>query len=98
MTTRVNQHQDTTEAMAAEFSAVLKTWLSPAEMKEVVCRNEGEPDPNICHSHDFCDANMAMHEVFMRRGMEVTAEGGADCFGQKWGEVWQFARGKQFWS
>ncbi len=64
---------------------MLKTWLSPEEMQEVVCRNEGEHDPTICHSHDFCDANMAMHEVFMSHGMDVTDEGGVDRFGQKWG-------------
>ncbi len=78
MTPQIDEHQDATEAMAAEFSAVLKTWLSPEEMQEVVCRNEGEHDPTICHSHDFCDANMATHEVLMSHGMVVTDEGGVD--------------------
>ncbi|MDP2828662.1 MAG: hypothetical protein Q8O37_08650 [Sulfuricellaceae bacterium] len=98
MTTQISQPQNDIDVMAAEFSDLLKSWLSPEEMEEVVRRNEGEDDLNICHSHDFCDANMALHEVFMRHGMDVTDEQGASRFGQKWGEVWQLAKGKQFWT
>ena len=83
--------------LAAEFSAIIKTWLTPAEMSEVLSLNESEEDKSICHSHDFCDANMAMHEVFMRHGMDVTSEHGVSNFGEKWGAAWQLAIENRFW-
>lgn len=51
-------------SLACVFSEVLKVWLSPDEMREVIARNRAEPNPSICHSHDFCDANMAMLEAW----------------------------------
>lgn len=98
MTTQISQSQDAMDVMAREFIDLLKIWLTSEEMAEVVRRNEGENDPRICHTHDFCDANMAMHEVFMRHGMDVTDEGGVSRFGQKWGEVWQTAKENRFWN
>lgn len=54
-----------TEKIAAEFTAILKEWLGE-DFKEVVERNRTETDSGICHSHDFCDANMAMEEAFKK--------------------------------
>ena len=50
-------------------------------MSEIVERNKNETDPNICHSHDFCDANMFLHEVFMAYGMDVADESGMERYG-----------------
>lgn len=58
MTTIIN-----TEILAREFSATLREWLRPDELAEVVKRNKAETNNYICHSHDFCDANMAMLEA-----------------------------------
>lgn len=63
------------EQLAREFSNSLKKILSKAEIVELVRRNREEISPNICHSHDFCDANMALHEVFMGHGMDIADEG-----------------------
>ena len=52
-----------TEILAREFSATLREWLRPDELAEVVDRNRAETDNYICHSHDFCDANMAMFQA-----------------------------------
>ena len=52
-----------TEILAREFSATLREWLRPDELAEVVDRNRAETDSYICHSHDFCDANMAMFQA-----------------------------------
>jgi hypothetical protein len=46
--------------VAAEFAALLREDLSPREFKEMKARNAVQTDANICHSHDFCDANMVM--------------------------------------
>lgn len=50
--------------LAREFTRVLRTELSGAEWAEMRDRNRDETDPSVCHSHDFCDANMAMDEAF----------------------------------
>jgi len=52
------------EAIAKEFSKVLLSWLGDDKMKQVNELNAKEVSKGICHSHDFCDANMAMNEAF----------------------------------
>lgn len=49
----------TPERLASEFSRVLRSWLTPAEMAEVNKRNAADGSDN-CASHDFCDANQAL--------------------------------------
>ena len=46
--------------LAQAFSARLRTVLTADEMTEVIARNRTETSPNVCHSHDFCDANEVM--------------------------------------
>lgn len=96
MSSNNNQIENEIYALAVEFSSVLNSWLTLEEMREVISRNIKESEKDICHSHDFCDANMAMHEVFMLHGMDVTSESGVSDFGQKWGEVWQLAKSERF--
>lgn len=45
---------------AARFVRILAQWLGPVDFAEMRARNAVKP-VNVCHSHDFCDANMAMH-------------------------------------
>ena len=71
----------TIETLALEFSQGLHVYLTPEQMSEIVERNKNETDPNICHSHDFCDANMFLHEVFMAYGMDVADESGMERYG-----------------
>jgi hypothetical protein len=53
----------TPKALAREFSRVLRSWLSPAQMRAVRERNKTQKYAKCCASHDFCDANMAMLEA-----------------------------------
>ncbi len=50
--------------LAAAFSVGLEEELTADQFDEVLSRNASESDPNICHSHDFCDANEVMAEAF----------------------------------
>ena len=84
------------ETLALEFSQGLHAYLSPAQMGEIVERNENETDPNICHSHDFCDANMFLHEVFMTYGMDVADAGGMEKYGHLWDQAWNLAKSRGF--
>ncbi len=48
------------EALALAFFYALDAELSNAELREVCERNANEQNPNVCHTHDFCDANEVM--------------------------------------
>lgn len=85
------------ENLAREFSERLKQTLSPEELNELVLRNRIEKTPNICHSHDFCDANILLHDVFIRHGMDIADEGGRELWGEMWDNTWNLAKSKEFW-
>jgi hypothetical protein len=54
-----------TDTLAAEFARILRDWLTPAELADVVDRNKNESNiDGVCHTHDFCDANIAMMEAW----------------------------------
>lgn len=50
--------------LAREFSAVLKRWLSADDWAALLVATKALKDDSICHSHDYCDANVAMDEAF----------------------------------
>lgn len=55
--------------VAKHFCAVLREWLTAEQMQQIVKANLIEKingNPNICHTHDYCDANMAMVAAFNR--------------------------------
>src|SRR5687768_5328662 len=54
----------TPQKVADAFSAIIREWLTAEELEEVVKRNKVRSHPSVCHSHDFCDANVAMSEAF----------------------------------
>ena len=66
------------DSLAMEFCDELRATLTPEQMEQAAALNAAETHPNVCHSHDFCDANMVMHEVLVRYGMDATEEDGMD--------------------
>jgi hypothetical protein len=98
----------TKEQVAKEFSKVLRSWLTPEQMTEVIALNREEKSPGICHSHDFCDANMAMleaicHELgltedqFMDQLMkEMNSNAPCGEFNALWNEAWEVAFRTEF--
>lgn len=86
----------TIETLAREFSQGLHDYLPPEQMREVIERNRSETVPGICHSHDFCDANMILYDVFKKYGMDPVAEGGVDQLGELWDQAWNLAKSKEF--
>lgn len=81
------------------FAAVLRKWLAAAEFAEVRRLNSADPahaDNSVCHSHDYCDANMAMVEAFRAiHGRELFGDDGmayADC--DTVNRAWACAGGK----
>jgi hypothetical protein len=88
----------TPETLAREFADALEAILSPKDMREIVRRNRGETHPRICHTHDFCDANVVLFDVFIKYGMDIAAEGGRQRWGKLWDDSWQAAKAAEFWS
>jgi len=86
------------ETLAKEFSQSLKSALSSEEMNDLVKKNQSEKIPGICHSHDYCDANMVLHKVFMKHGMDIADEGGRERWGEMWDSAWNLAKSNDFWS
>lgn len=66
-------------ALAADFAHHLYDYLLPHEMAEVVRRNAQETDPGVCHSHDFCDANVAMLDALDDQNIEFDGNDAAQC-------------------
>ena len=65
------QSPPTVDSLTMEFCDEMRANLTPKQMEQVVSLNKAEPNSNVCRSHDFCDANMVLHAVFKRHGMDV---------------------------
>lgn len=76
--------------IAREFATLLIEDLGKDTMLKVVNLNRSESDQQVCHSHDFCDANVLMETAF---GGIATDED--DC--QLWGKAWDIAQKNEFW-
>lgn len=50
--------------LAEAFCREMAEALSAGELAEVNRRNASDNDPMVCHSHDFCDANVVMAEAW----------------------------------
>lgn len=81
------------EMIADRFASILRSWLSHREWHEMRRRNAKEANPSLCHSHDFRDANMAMHQAFEEcdLGPLVNADKMADETCELWNAAWAVA-------
>ncbi len=81
----------TPAAVAWSFLHYLCMYLTDEQLREVQRRNLHETDSNVCHSHDFCDANEAMLEAMADLEISMDMENAAHV--QLWNEGWRIARG-----
>lgn len=82
--------------LANQFCQLLRSTLTPEQMEQVVLRNRVQTHPSVCHSSDFCASNMVLHEVFMRYGMAVADQGGAERWEHLWDAAWTLAKTRGF--
>ena len=83
------------ELIAADFSRRIRAYLTPEQMSAVIARNQCEPNPSICHSHDDCDANAFMQEAFEQvSGRPVDLHSDSDDF-IVWAS-WEIAKQTKF--
>lgn len=53
------------KALSVQFSEDLLSDIGRADLLTVIDRNDRETNKSVCHSHDFCDANMTMRGSFI---------------------------------
>jgi hypothetical protein len=78
------------DILAERFVAVLRDWLTQTEWLDMCIRNEAEHNAHVCHTHDYCDANMAMDAAFRevaRRAPDIDDDADVTL----WNKAWEIA-------
>ena len=90
------------EEIARAFAAILAEEIGAANLAEAVRRNSedgADQSEHICHSHDFCDANMCMDEALREHGVVMFADGEMpDETVDLFNAAWTLAKRNAFWS
>lgn len=87
----------TVSKVAEEFAYVLQDWLTKDEMCVAIHRNRWEKDKQVCHSHDFCDANMAMNEALKKVIKHRETDELDDPKIDLWNKAWALAKKNEFY-
>lgn len=75
--------------LAGAFGRLLRAELGASKFAQVVSRNAVETNAGVCHSHDFCDANMTMaaaFEVVVGRAMNLQSDADTALWTETWSE------------
>ena len=99
MTDATNETWPAPRDLAAAFSRTIREWLNARQLAAVRARNLRERDARVCHSHDFCDANMAMLAACESLGFDFMATVETDrekAAHALWNEAWGIARAAGF--
>lgn len=86
---------DRGRAVAARFVALLREGVDDARWAAMRAANAAEEHPNVCHSHDLCDANEVMAAAIESSLGWTMPDGDAfegSEFQAVWGEAWERAR------
>lgn len=77
------------EAIGALFVEQLRADLTPEQFAEMQNLNS-TADDGVCHSHDYCDANMTMADAFEQVvGREIDTQDDDDR--ALWSSAWRYA-------
>jgi hypothetical protein len=83
MSTTTTTEQKT--AVARTFVQHLRSMLTRDEWRALGDAQFTEPDANVCHSHDYCDANIVMATAFEEHDLDYRDS-------SLWNEVWTLAK------
>lgn len=81
--------------LAKAFAEEISQALTPEQFDAVNERNASETNPNICHSHDYCDANQAMLDACDKLDFHYQPDINDD-HGWLFNQAWAIARGAEF--
>jgi len=76
------------------FCEALRERLTPQMFQQMLALNAAESNPHVCHSHDFCDANVFMEEAISEAGVSVGVD--HPYHSQVWREAWKKAKASGF--
>lgn len=57
--------------LAHRFTEMLRDSMSDQDWEDMVNANQSETDPNICHSHDYVDANQVMIDAIESLDIDI---------------------------
>ncbi len=80
--------------LAETFARLLREYILPSQFELMRLANKAEANPEVCHSHDFLDANEVMAEAFrLTLGREIDLQSDADV--RLWAEAWSAAKANE---
>jgi len=82
--------------VGTKFAELVRECLSDSEYKKMCRLNAAETDANICHSHDYCDANVLMADAMAEFDLPELSSKSDDDFIAFWGAAWDYAKIKYF--
>jgi hypothetical protein len=87
-----------TKRLGREFCKTLQAWIGQhlAEVNERNERYKAEGEGSICATHEFCDANMAMHWSWQRLTIYSPIQHGDEKVASIWNEAWSLAKSAGF--
>lgn len=81
--------------IGARFCDELRQELTPAQITRAVMANRREQSADVCHTHDYCDANEPMAAAF-RRVMGRDCDPLSDRDSTVWAGAWDLAKLTEF--
>lgn len=96
-TRRTTSEAPTHENVARKFSELLLAELGRETLLKIVHENMSEENPEICHSHDFCDANEVMNDALEWFDFELYSDSGLNQETEKvFSAAWKIAKANNF--
>jgi len=87
----------TPQNLALAFQRELNAELEPAQILEIIQLNAAETNPNVCHSHDFCDANEVMLAAWeAETGEPCEYDANCERTAATMNEAWSLAKAAEF--
>lgn len=80
--------------LAKAFSRRLIAEIGEDNWRKVIELNQAEDNPNVCRSHDFCDANQIMLEACQELGIEQDVQ--SERFQALTDAAWSIAKDNDF--
>lgn len=80
------------KAIAKRFVSNLEADLTPDQMRTISQRNAHAGMAKSCASHDFCDANIVMHEAFTACQPEYYINPDDQQQAEQWSAAWDLAK------
>lgn len=90
--------------LARAFGEQMQGALTTSQFRAMCDANKCETNIGICHSHDYCDANMEMlvafEETYGRNPLDGRGDEGGmnEADTQLWNDAWTVAKAAEFFA